>query len=136
MPPAKAKPVTPDQFGAEPQRSHCPDCFKSEPEDRDNCPRKDLGMCPPPIPFDGGTVEIVCAAPCGGEFGKHLAIPIGNVMKRNKLTNLGRCGFDVCRARVVHPKAKPPTAAPPPISELAKSQQTGKPAAAGDGKGE
>lgn len=92
-------------------------CFKVEEDDRMNCPNRQLAMCPPAVALtDDRFVEVVCAAPCGSAAcGKHLAIPIGNVMKRRQLTNLGVCAFDQCRARVVLPSAKGGNV-PPPIS--------------------
>lgn len=82
----------------------CPTCFKTDEDDIANCLNKPLNMCPKSERIaDERAVEIVCAAPCGGPQGKHLACPIGNIMKRRQLTNLGSCAFDVCRARVVHP---------------------------------
>lgn len=97
----------------------CPQCFKTAPTDRASCINKPMGMCPDPVDTkEVNAVEIVCAAPCGGGCGKHLAVPIGNIMKRRKLTELGICAFDNCRARIVVPKAPAAKPTPPPITEV------------------
>lgn len=98
-------------------RATCPTCFRVEEEDRLNCPNRQLQMCPTPEALvDDRMVEIACEAPCGGPCGKHMALPLGNVMKRRQLTNLGACAYDVCRARVVHP-SDPNSKLPAPITD-------------------
>jgi hypothetical protein len=101
----------------------CPTCFKTEEDDRANCINRQSNMCPDAVELEqSAVVEVVCAAPCGGPCGKHLAVPIGSVMKRRQLTNLGVCEYDTCRARVVYPQRNAGPSSPPPITQDKRGQ--------------
>ena len=103
----------------------CPRCFLTDPDDRASCVQREVMGCPEPVDMaEVNAIEIVCAAPCGGDCGKHLAVPIGNVMKRRQLTELGMCAFDVCRARVV--RSRPPSPAERIADKLGLGGKDGK----------
>lgn len=96
----------------------CNRCFRTTAEDMDNCPSKDSYLpCPPPVEVSDDKVVIVTCAACP----KTRAIPIGNIMQRKRLSELGPCLHDQCKAVVVLPTVTRPST-PPPISDEALVQ--------------
>lgn len=97
----------------------CTRCFRVSDEDRDNCP--DLGVlgCPIPVDISDDKALVVKCDLCR----KLKAIPIGNIMQRKRLTELGACQSDVCQARIILPTPAGRPATPPPITEKAVREQ-------------
>jgi hypothetical protein len=98
----------------------CPRCFLTDEDDRANCIQRPVMGCPEPVDLeDTGVVMVKCDA-CS----KLVAIPVGNIMQRKRLSELGPCSLDQCAARVVlPPKAR---SGPPPITDESKAVAGGK----------
>lgn len=93
----------------------CPRCFLTDPADREACIQRPVLGCPEPVDLkDTGVVVIKCDV-CP----KLFAIPVGNIMQRKRLNEMGPCSQDKCAARVVLPKLAVPgkRTPPPPIAE-------------------
>lgn len=100
----------------------CNRCFRTTDEDFDTCPSKDSPLpCPPPVEVSDDMVVIVHCGACP----KTRAIPVGNIMQRKRLTELGTCVSDQCQARVVLPTVTRPST-PPPITEQPEATKRGK----------
>lgn len=76
----------------------CTRCFLSE-EKRDECPDKDILGCPTPVTLSTSEVVEISCGPCR----KHLVVPIANLMRQERVSQLGQCERAKCAARVIHP---------------------------------
>lgn len=95
----------------------CTRCFRTTDEDFETCPDLAVLGCPEPVEMTDDKALVVKCDLCR----KVRALPIGNVMKRNKLTQLGVCQSDNCQAYIVLPAKAPNPATPPPITEAKRS---------------
>lgn len=90
----------------------CPRCFLATKDARANCINKQTIGCPEPMELeDTAQVTVKCDV-CP----KMFSIPVGNIMQRKRLTELGPCSQDQCAARVVLPPKRNNPNLPPPIS--------------------
>lgn len=91
----------------------CTRCFRTKDEDFDTCPDLAVLGCPLPVEVTDDKALVVACGLCK----KVRAIPIGNVMKRQRLTQLGVCQSDVCQAKIILPTPRAQPATPPPLTE-------------------